>query len=86
MYCDTLVELVKESRVPSSMIFDQVLVAQSFCLVAQMFPISIFLDQEECDSLGKTSASRNAAVKRVALKLIEGQYSLIILLYKICDT
>ena len=82
MYCDTMVELIEES---SGTIFDQVLVAQSFCLVAQMFPISIFLDQPECDGLGKISASRNAAVKRAALKLIEGQYLLLILLHKFCD-
>ena len=69
--CDTLVDLVREC---SSSMVDPVLVAQSFCLVTQMFPVSIFLDQDECDGLGKISAPRNAAVKNAALKLIQGHY------------
>ncbi len=68
--CETMIALVERC---SGCMRDHVLLAQSFCLVAEMYPDSIFLhDVEDCVRLCKDSASRNRQIKHAALKLIQG--------------
>jgi hypothetical protein len=70
LFCQTTLELVQQCSSRGS---DQILCAQSFCMVARMFPSSIFLDQEHRGSPCKIKSSRNQAVKSATLKLLQGQ-------------
>lgn len=55
--------------------FDLVLIAQSFHMVAQAFPASIFVDPQEGEGARRVNADRNLAVKTMYLKLLQGQCS-----------
>ncbi len=66
-FCATLLALVQICIAGG----DLIICAQSFCMVSEMFPDSIFADQQDHDSL-----SRNQAIKSAALKLIEGDSSM----------
>lgn len=68
-FCDTLIQLVQQYNCSAGA---HILCAQSFSMIAQMCPASIFLEQQECDILSKMSVSRNEQVKKASLKLIEG--------------
>lgn len=69
-YCDTWIQLVQQYNCSAGA---HILCAQSFSMIAKMYPASIFLGQQECDILSKISVSRNEQVKVAVLKLIEGR-------------
>jgi hypothetical protein len=62
----TMLQLAQECEC-SNKSGNQFLCAQSFCLVAEMFPDSVFLDRESCDR-----PHANETVKQIALKLMQG--------------
>jgi hypothetical protein len=71
---ETLTKLVERC---SGCMTDHVLLAQTSCMVAELYPHSIFLGGEECAGICSDSTSRNLQVKNTALKLIQGHILLI---------
>ncbi len=76
-FCGAVLEMVQHC----SCDYDLVLVAQSFHMVAQAFPASIFLDPQEGEGAHHVNADRNQAVKNMYLKLLQGQSLSIISLH-----
>lgn len=70
-FCQTILDLVRHL---SGSAGGQILCAQSFYIIAQMFPASIFLD-DEGDSRCSAGSNRNQDIKSASLKLIQGHSS-----------